>query len=193
MFNKKGHGQPVKPIRQIDPSKIKIGDVILVASGTKVIIAVQEKYKYGESSKWTHVAGSIGGCDLVEGQIPWSRTCSLQKHYVDKGDEIRVLRKKDWENEAKDRVKVALWWATMNNTLYDIPQLFNYLIGLGHGKLWLSLRNRFNNHKTLICSELIVNGFFKEGYNLFNKPAGNVLPADYDNTDIFDIVEDVWV
>ena len=79
--------------KQIDPEKIKVGDIILVASGTKPTIKIQKKYGYGESSKWTHVAGSIGGYDLVEGQVPKSRTCDLQKHYVEKGIEIRVLRK----------------------------------------------------------------------------------------------------
>jgi len=192
MLKKKRTGKIVSPNKQIDPNKIKIGDVILMASGTKPTIKIQQKYEYGESSKWTHVAGSIGGYDLVEGQVPKSRICNLQKDYVDKNIEIRVLRKKYWEKE-KDRVKVALWWATMNNTLYDIPQLFNYLIGIGHGKPWLYLRNKLNSHKRLICSELIVEGFFKQGYNLFNKPAGNVLPADYDNTSLFDIITDIWL
>jgi len=178
---------------QIDPSKIKIGDVILFASGTKVTIKIQEKYGYGESSKWTHVAGSIGGYDLVEGQVPKSRTCNLQKDYVEKGIEIRVLRKKYWEKE-KDKVKVALWWAAMNNTPYDFPQLFNFLVGwFGFGNAYIAVHNLFDSHKKLICSELIVNGFFKQNYNLFNKPAWNVLPADYDNADLFDIITDIWI
>ncbi len=178
--------------KQIDHSKIKIGDVILVASGTKTTIKIQKKYGYGESSKWTHVAGSIGGCDLVEGQVPKSRTCDLQKDYVEKGIEIRVMRKKYWEKE-KDRVKMALWWATMNNTPYDFPQLLIFLIRLKLGDACVKLYNFLNSHKKLICSELIVNGFFKQDYNLFNKPAWNVLPADYDNMDLFDIVTDIWL
>lgn len=179
--------------KQIDPGKIHIGDIILVASGTKPTIKIQEKYGYGESSKWTHVAGSLGGYDLVEGQVPKSRTCNLQKHYIDKGIEIRVLRKKNWQTE-KDCVKVALWWATMNNIPYDFPQLFNFLVGCSVvGKAYISVHNLFNSHKKLICSELIVNGFFKQGYNPFNKPAWNVLPADYDNADLFNIVSDIWL
>ena len=179
--------------KQINSNKIKIGDVILVASGNEVTIKIQKKYGYGESSKWTHVAGSIGGYDLVEGQVPKSRTCNLQKDYVEKGIEIRVLRKKYWEKE-KDKVKVALWWATMNNTPYDFPQLLNFLVGcFGMGNAYIKVHNLFNSHKKLICSELIVNGFFKQNYSLFNKPAWNVLPADYDNTDLFDIVTDIWL
>ena len=116
MFGKKKKtGEISELCGKIDPEKIKIGDVILVAGGTRATIKIQQKYGYGESSKWTHVAGSIGGYDLVEGQVPKSRSCDLQKDYVNKGIEVRVLRKKYWEKK-KDRVKVALWWATMRRS-----------------------------------------------------------------------------
>ena len=51
--------------KTIDPNKIKVGDVILVATNTKITIEIQQKLGYGESSKWTHVAGSIGGYDRM--------------------------------------------------------------------------------------------------------------------------------
>lgn len=175
----------------IDPNKIRIGDVILVASGTKSTIDVQQKLGYGESSKWTHVAGSIGGYDLVEGQIPKSRLCDLQKDYVDKGREIRVVRKSYADDN--DRVKVALWWATMNNIPYDYLQLLWFPIAAKLGKFLLYVRNKFNSKKRLICSELIANGFYKEGYNLFNKLAENAVPADYDNRALFSVIDDIWL
>lgn len=177
---------------QIDPNKIHIGDVILVASGTKSTINIQQKLGYGESSKWTHVAGSIGGYDLVEGQIPQSRVCNLQKNYVERGIEIRVLRKRDYV-EKYDRVKVALWWATMNNIPYDYVQLLWFPIAAKVGKFLLYVRNKFNSKKRLICSELIANGFYKQGYNLFNKLAENVIPADYDNPNLFSVIDDIWL
>src|SRR4030042_2517249 len=101
------------PCRKIDPNKIRIGDIILVAGDTKVIVDTQKKLGYGESSKWTHVAGSIGGYDTVEAAVPKSRVCNVQKEYVDRGIEIKVMRRK-CQDEHK-RYKVALWWATMNN------------------------------------------------------------------------------
>lgn len=177
--------------KQIDPKKIKIGDVILVASGTKVTVEVQKKLGYGESSKWTHVAGSIGGYNLVEGQIPVSRVCDLQKDYVDKGKEIRIARKSYVDDN--DRIKVALWWATMNNIPYDKLQLLWFPLAAWLGKILLYMRNIFNSKKRLICSELIANGFYKEAYNLFSKPAGNVLPADYDNRNLFSVIDDIWL
>ena len=108
-------------MKTIDPNKIWVGDVVLVATGTDITIKVQKKLNYGDSSQWTHVAGSIGGYDLVEGQIPKSRVRNLQKDYVEQGMTIKVMRKK-FEKDS-DRIKVALWWATMNNTPYDYFQL----------------------------------------------------------------------
>ena len=78
-----------------------------MASGNKLTQSVQERLGHGESSKWTHVAGSLGGHDLIEGQVPRSKVASLQKDYVENGFEIKVLRKVAWEKE-RDRIKVAL-------------------------------------------------------------------------------------
>lgn len=177
--------------KQIDPNKIKVGDIILVASGTKATVEVQKRLGYGESSKWTHVAGSIGGYDLVEGQIPTSRVCDLQKDYVEKEKEIRIVRKSYADDN--DRIKIALWWATMNNIPYDRLQLLWFPLAAWLGKVLLYMRNIFNSKKRLICSELIANGFYKEGYSLFNKPAENVIPADYDNRTLFNVIDDIWL
>jgi len=178
--------------KTIDPSKIRIGDVILVATGTKVTIETQQKLNYGESSKWTHVAGSIGGYDLVEGQIPKSRVCSLQKDYVEARFEIKVMRR-NYESDG-DRVKVALWWATMNNIPYDYLQLLWFPIAGFLSKGLLYVKNKFDSKKRLICSELITNGFYKQGYNLFNcRPAADILPADFNNNTLFNEVTDIWL
>ena len=175
----------------IDPNKIRVGDVILVASGTKVTIETQQKLGYGESSKWTHVAGSIGGYDLVEGQIPKSRVCSLQKDYVERGLEIKVMRK-TYESDG-DRIKVALWWATMNNIPYDYLQLLWFPLAGWLGKALLYMKNIFANKRRLICSELITNGFYKQGYNLFSRPSADILPADFDNATLFSAIDDIWL
>ena len=178
--------------KTIDPNKIKVGDVILVATNTKVTIEIQQKLGYGESSKWTHVAGSIGGYDLVEGQRPESRVCSLQKDYVEAGFEIKVMRK-DYESDG-DRIKVALWWATMNNIPYDYLQLLWFPLAGFMGNALLEANNFFNSKKRLICSELIANGFYKLGYNLFNcRPAADILPADFDTNTLFNEITDIWL
>ena len=177
--------------KTIDPNKIKVGDVILVATNTKITIEIQQKLGYGESSKWTHVAGSIGGYDLVEGQIPESRVCSLQKDYVEAKCEIKVMRTK-YESDG-DRIKVALWWATMNNISYGYLQLLWFLFASLFGKALLDMKNRFASKKRLICSELITNGFCKQGYNLFNRPAADILPADFDSNALFNEITDIWL
>ena len=175
----------------IDPNKVRVGDLVLVATGNQTTIGVQKNLGYGESSRWTHVAGSIGGYDLVEGQVPKSRVCDLQNDYVEHGFEIKVLRP-SYETDG-ERIKVALWWATMNNLPYDFLQLSWFPMAGVLGNSLLTVRNFFNSTKRLICSELIANGFYKQGYNLFNRPASNILPADYDGHPLLVPTADIWM
>ena len=177
--------------KTIDPNKIRVGDVVLVATNTKVTIETQQKLGYGESGKWSHVAGSIGGYDLVEGQIPKSRVCDLQKDYIEAGFEIKVMRR-NYESDG-DRIKVALWWATMNNIPYDYLQLLWFPLAGWLGKALLYMKNIFANKRRLICSELITNGFYKQGYNLFSRPSADILPADFDNAVLFNTIDDIWL
>jgi len=185
-------GADYKAMKRIDPEKIHIGDVVLVETGTRITEYVQRKLGFGERSKWTHVAGSLGGTDLVEGQVPRARVANLQEHYVKKGFEVKVLRKRAWERD-RDRVKVSLWWATMNNLRYDFIQLIWFGIASQVSELLLLRRNKFNSKGKKICSELIADGFYKEGYNIFNRRADNILPADYDDPGVFVEVSDIWL
>lgn len=175
----------------LNPDSLKIGYIILLATQKPVIQAFQRKAGYGDSSKWTHVAGSIGGYDTVEAAVPRSRVVNLQKEYVDKGVEIKVIRRKG-QIEHK-RYKVALWWATMNNLPYDALQFFWFPLSIFCGKIGVVLHNIFSSDKWFICSELIATGFYKEGDCLFGKPAENVLPADFDNPELFEEVKDIWL
>ncbi len=177
--------------RTIDPNKIHVGDLILVATRNRVTQLVQDMLGYGASSQWTHVAGSLGGFDLIEGQMPRSRVAHLENDYVAKTFLIKVLRR-HWESE-QDRIKVALWWATLNNLPYDFVELLWFALAFVFGKPILWLRNRFHSKHREICSELIADGFYKQGYNLFDsRPASNVLPADYDQLPSFFEVTDIW-
>ena len=175
----------------LNPNSLKIGYVILVATRKPAIQALQSKAGYGESSKWTHVAGSLGGLDAIEANIPRSRVINLQKEYVDKEYEIKVLRRKG--QEAGKRYKVALWWATMNNLPYDVLQFFWFPLSIICGKMGIVLHNLFSSHRRFLCSELIATGFYREGDYLFGRPVENVLPADFDNPELFEEVKDIWL
>ncbi len=175
----------------MDPNKIHVGDVVLVNTGNRITEWVQRKLGFGEKSRWTHVAGSIGGYDLVEGQVPRSRVANLQDDYVAKGCEIKVMRR-PWQND-QDRIKVALWWATMNNLRYDFIQLVWFGIATMIGEVLLLSRNEFNSRGKKICSELITEGFYKQGDNLFDREADNILPADFDDTTLFQEATDIWM
>jgi len=68
----------------LNPNFLKIGYVILVSTRKFAIEKLQRKAGYSESSIWSHVAGSLGGLDAIEANIPRSRVINLQKEYVDK-------------------------------------------------------------------------------------------------------------
>jgi len=175
----------------LNPNSLKIGYIILINTRKPAIKTLQEKAGYGDSSKWTHVAGSLGGLDIVEANIPRSRVINLQKEYIDKGYEIKVMRRKG-QPEQK-RYKVALWWATMNNLPYDVLQFFWFPLSMISTKITMALHNLFSSHRRFLCSELIATGFYKENDYLFGKPAENVLPADFDNLELFEEVRDIWM
>ena len=176
-------------MKVLNLDNLKIGYIILVATRKFAIEKLQRKAGFGESSKWTHVAGSLGGYTAIEANIPRSRLINLQKEYVDKGYEIKVLRRKGQEQHK--RYKVALWWATMNNLPYDVLQFFWFPLSIIYGKIGIVLHNLFSSRKRFLCSELIATGFYKEGDYLFGKPAENVLPADFDNPALFEEVKDI--
>lgn len=175
----------------INPDNLKIGYTILVATHKFAIEKLQRKVGYAESSRWTHVAGSLGGLTAIEASIPRSRLINLQKEYVDKNYEIKVMKRKN--QEAGKRYKVALWWATMNNLPYDVLQFFWFPLSIICGKIGIVLHSLFSSKKRFLCSELIATGFYKDGDYLFGKPVANVLPADFDKPVLFEEIKDIWL
>ena len=89
----------------LNPDKLKIGYVILVSTHKLAIVKLQRKAGFGDSSKWTHVAGSLGGIDAIEANVPRSRVINLQKEYVDKGYEIKVMKRKNQELGKRKRME----------------------------------------------------------------------------------------
>lgn len=168
----------------LDPDLLKIGYVILVNTRKTGIERFQRHAGYKESSKWTHVAGCLGGYIAIEGNFPRSRLVDIKKRYLDRGCEVKVVRRKG--QEAGKRYKVALWWATMNNLPYDALQFFWYPLTLVWEGAGVLLHKFFSSQKRFLCSELIATGFYKEGDYVFGKPANQVLPADFDNPALFE-------
>jgi len=175
---------------RIDPSKMKIGYVVLVAGRNPAIEGVQRKAGYKDSASWTHVAGSLGGLTLIEACVPRTILSDIQTKYADKGIVIKVLKRRG--QDAHKRYKVALWWATMNNLPYDALQFFWFPLSVVCGRIGVALHAFFSSSKRFLCSELIVTGFYKEGDCLFAKPAENVMPADFDDPELFEEVKEIW-
>ncbi len=171
----------------MSPDDFKIGDVILIAGRNPLIEQTQRKAGYGDRSRWTHVVGCLGGYQGIEGAMPQSRLVDIKKEYIDRGYEIKVLRRK--AANPYQRYKVALWWATMNNLPYDTLQFFWFPLALISAKIGQALHRLFSSQKRFVCSELIAAGYYKEGDYLFNKPADLVLPADFDNYELFEKID----
>jgi hypothetical protein len=174
----------------IDPAKMKIGYVVLVAGRKPAIVQFQRKAGCKDSSVWTHVAGSLGGYTLIEASVPRSLLSDIRKKYTDKGITIKILKRRG--QDGHKRYKVALWWATMNNLPYDALQFFWFPLSMVYGRIGAALHSFFSSRKRFICSELIATGFYKEGDYLFGKPSENVMPADFDDPRLFDEVKDIW-
>lgn len=177
-------------MKKLDPDKLRIGYIVLVNVRNIVIEKLQQKAGFGASAKWSHVAGSLGGFSAIEASMPRSRVINLQTEYVDKGYEIKVVKRKN-QPEQK-RYKVALWWATMNNLPYDTLQFVWFPLSVLCSKIGIVLHNLFSSSKRYLCSELIATGFYKEGDFLFGQPPENILPADFDNPELFEEVCDIW-
>jgi hypothetical protein len=76
----------------LNPEKLKIGYVILVSNRKPAIAQLQCKAGYGDSSKWTHVAGSLGGLTAIEANIPRSRLINPVRDRLPKAT-VRCLRR----------------------------------------------------------------------------------------------------
>lgn len=81
----------------LNPNSLKVGYIILISTRKFAIEKLQRKAGFSDSSKWTHVTGSLGGYTAIEANIPRSRLINLQKEYVDKGYEIKVMKRKNQE------------------------------------------------------------------------------------------------
>jgi len=166
---------------------LKIGEVILVQTKKPAIERFQRQAGYGENSVWTHVCGSLGGLICIEGNFPRSRLIDFKKTYLEPGFNFKRLRRKG--QTEKERYKVALWWATMNNLPYDAWQFFSMPLSYAFRNLGEALRRVFGSQMRFLCSQLIAEGFYQEGDYLFNKPAHLVVPADFCNPDLFEEVK----
>jgi len=88
-----------------------------------------------------------------------------------------------------------LWRLISNgvNLQKEYVDIFWFPLSVICGRIGIVLHNLFSGRKRFLCSELIATGFYKEDDYLFCKPAENVLPADFDNSALFEEVRDIWI
>lgn len=183
-------------MRQLDPNKMKIGYVVLTMPKKRGSIIEREQLRAGftiNQSKYTHVLMSIGGYHGTEAVWPKSGIVNIQKKYVDKGRQIKVIKYLGKDFMERKRYKVALWSATKCNLRYGffaVP--------------WFKLKNIFKlkgqNFLARLsypfCSFKEAWAFYMEGYILIKgiEPR-SFCPAHFGklcDNGIFEEVDDIW-
>ena len=156
------------------PEILKIGDVILFQSGS-IVERFQRKAKFSkEASKYTHVAGSLGGYRIIEARDFLHKSGAQDiRYYVDKGVKFIVLRYFDVKD--KQRYKLGINWALYANLKYKMIEL----VGMELKRILKTSSNWFGRRNGVFCSELITRGFQDTDVKLFRKSADLIYPADY--------------
>jgi len=153
---------------------LKIGDVILFKSGS-IVERFQRKAKFSkEASKYTHVAGSLGGYRIIEARDFLHKSGAQDiRYYVKKGVKFIVLRYFDVKD--KQRYKLGINWALYANLKYKMIEL----VGMELKRILKTSSNWFGRRNGVFCSELIARGFQDTGIKLFGKSADLIYPADF--------------
>lgn len=134
-----------------------------------------------EASSWIHVAGIGRDNKLVDPYPPEIRIRSLQDEYMDKGYDIAVLTMKD-STELRDMARARAFESMLGNA-YSVLELVWFVLPRWWRK-WGSI-----DFPGEICSEFAAKAMRITGELpiLTDKNPDQVFPAEFFNTDIFDI------
>lgn len=197
-------------IRQIDPTKIIKGDVILTG-----VDAFKESLpiKFGnilrfrwKSIKWTHAAVSIGGLDIIESiPDPGVTKQNLQSKYIDSGIDILVLRCKIINQKAREAAADYCVSKIKESSKYD-PRALSYFMlhfmlptTLGNlvdfNPIGRSIFEKFiNDEDAYFCSELVAEALRFAGAQFMKqlKP-WQIMPVDFYDLKLFNKIDDIWL
>lgn len=197
--------------KKIDPSKLKKGDVILtgvddVNQSTPIKVGNLLRGRLN-AIKWTHAAMSLGEFEIIESiPDPGIVVRNIQTAYIDKDEDILVLRSKDLTKKQKEEVSEYCISKLKDNGPYDnralwyFPLYFINPCGLGRlidsNFFWRIAFDRFINEKNAyFCSELLAEAFQNAGANfdfLKNRRPWQIMPVDFYNLKLFDQIVDIW-
>ncbi len=195
--------------KKINPGKLKKGDIILTGvdkfKDSWPIKLGNIFHGRWNAIKWTHVAMSIGGFDIVESMPdPGVTIRNIQTEYIDKTIDILVLRCKALGQKQIDEVADYCVSKQKASSRYDKGALsyfvLHFLFPTTLGRLidtniiWHTFfEKHINDEDSYFCSELIAEGFREVGFN-FKKSLKpwQIMPVDFYNLKFFDTIDDVW-
>ncbi len=129
-----------------------------------------------EDARFTHVEVAGGGPWTVRVAPPKTKICDIRKIYP--GRWVKIVRYKNADYEARRRLKVAFWAASLCNLPYDI-----------FGVLRFKFKLLFGFKGAFFCSESCAWSLYKEFPSALGKRPEDCMPADFANPDFF---EKVW-
>jgi hypothetical protein len=180
--------------------KIQIGDVVLTnrmgINWGSLPIKIANFFKRGyEERNWTHAAIYIGSGKIIEAFPGGIVKRDLNESYLQGNYNLLVLRHKNTTNEMLNK---AIAYCTESKGLpYDFRALVYFLLyNIVPHQAHFLLDNdfmdlRFNVKNAYFCSELVSEGFLRAGIYCFEKAPYKVMPIDFHNDLLFDLVERV--
>ncbi len=185
---------------EIIEKKLAVGDVIVVNQigfklSTSLFIKLANFLKNGYKDRgWTHSAVYIGEGKIMEALAAPIGVVenNLRDTYLQGTHNFLILRHK---NATEDRLrKVAEFCISEKGKKYDsrgigyflilniIPTQLHFLLKIH------SWGEKFNDKGKFFCSELVSRGFQEAGLYCFEEESYKIMPADFNNPLLFDVV-----
>jgi uncharacterized protein YycO len=183
-------------------NKIKPGDVILTASRKislfSLFIKMANFFKRGyRKRKWTHAAIYVGEGNVIEAFPQGIVKRNFKEAYFNGEYDLLVLRHK---NASLDKLMKAVEFCCKEKgQKYDFRGLLYFLLfNLTPHQLHFLFDNNFigdcfNVNEAYFCSELVSTGFKEAGIYCFEREPYKVMPIDFYNELLFDIVAKVEI
>lgn len=186
-------------------SKIKPGDVILTwGEGIGLFslpIKIGNYFKKGPKGYadrgWTHAAVYIGKGEIIEAFPKGIEKRDFKEAYLNGHFGLKILRHK---NAREEDIKRAIdFYKKEPGSKYDpkaltyfllanlVPTRLDFLLDDKYLGKWLNVQDSY------FCSELVSEGFRVANIYCFEKEPYKIMPIQFDNELLFDIVDQIYL
>lgn len=185
--------------RTLDPSQLELGDVIITsrrwADAGGLFIRLGNFFQRGFTERmWSHATIYAGDGKVIEALPKGVTENNLAERYLDGDHGLRVLRHKNASPEQK-RAAVEFCRGAIGDRYEQEQQLYFVLHYLIAPSLRFALENQFfdkvfADKKAFFCSELVAAGHLHAGIYPFERKPRKIMPLDFHNPLLFDLVDE---